>query len=208
MKTRKLFWTIAIVLAIAIGLYPLTYLIIDMRSNGLLASKSEELLATSIYNYSFYVHIFLGAIALLIGWTQFSVKWRTKYLNLHRSIGKTYIIAVLLSGIAGLYIAFHATGGIVSKLGFSSLALLWLITTTAAYTTIKNKNIIAHQKWMIRSYALTFAAVTLRLWMPTIPIIFNIGFNESYPIISWLCWVPNILFAEILIRRQIQLRPH
>ncbi len=204
MKTRKLFWIITIILAIAIGLYPLTYLIIDMRSNGLLASKSQELLSTSIYNISFYIHIFLGAVALLIGWAQFSIKWRTKHLNLHRTVGKVYIISVLLSGIAGLYIAYHATGGLPAKLGFSSLALLWLITTVSAYTTIRNKNIIAHQKWMIRSYALTFAAVTLRFWMPTIPIIFNIGFSESYPIISWLCWVPNIIFAEILIKRQIR----
>lgn len=79
--------------------------------------------------------------------------------------------------------------------------MLWLFTTIMAYTTIRKKKNKEHQKWMIRSYALCFAAVTLRLWMPILPAVFNLDFNEAYPIISWLCWVPNIIFAEFLIKR-------
>ena len=201
MKLNRISWIIAAILAVAIGIYPIIYLIIDMESNGLLASKGQELLSTTIYNLGFYIHISLGGLALLIGWTQFSKKWRAKYLKRHRNIGKIYIISVLLSGLAGLYIAFYATGGFGTKLGFSLLALLWLITTIVAFITIKNKNIIAHEKWMIRSYALCFAAVTLRLWMPILPALFDLDFSESYAIISWLCWVPNLIFAEILITR-------
>jgi len=201
MNIKKPTWVLFIVLAISIGIYPFIYLIVDMKSNGLLGSKSQELLSTTIYNIGFYTHIILGGVALIIGWSQFSKKWRLKHIKLHRTIGETYIIAVLLSGLAGLYIAFYATGGLETKLGFGLLAVLWLITTVLAYTSIKNKDIIAHQKWMIRSYALCFAAVTLRLWMPILPAIFNLEFSESYAIISWLCWVPNLIFAEILIRR-------
>ena len=201
MKLNKIVWVLFIILAIAIGLYPFIYLIVDMKSNGLLGSKSQELLSTVIYNVGFYTHIFLGALALLIGWSQFSKKWRLKNIKLHRTIGKIYVVAALLSGLAGLYIAFYATGGIETKLGFGILAVLWLTTTTVAFISIKNKKIIAHQKWMIRSYALCFAAVTLRLWMPILPAVFNLKFIESYSIISWLCWVPNLIFAEILIRR-------
>jgi len=201
MNIKKPTWVLFIVLAISIGIYPFIYLIVDMKSNGLLGSKSQELLSTTIYNIGFYTHIILGGVALLIGWSQFSKKWRLKHIKLHRTIGETYIIAVLLSGLAGLYIAFYATGALETKLGFGLLAVLWLITTVLAYTSIKNKDIIAHQKWMIRSYALCFAAVTLRLWMPILPAIFNLKFSESYAIISWLCWVPNLIFAEILIRR-------
>ncbi len=201
MKLNKIVWVLFIILAIAIGLYPFIYLIVDMKSNGLLGSKSQELLSTAIYNVGFYTHIFLGALALLIGWSQFSKKWRLKNIKLHRTIGKIYVVAALLSGLAGLYIAFYATGGIETKLGFGILAVLWLTTTTVAFISIKNKKIIAHQKWMIRSYALCFAAVTLRLWMPILPAVFNLKFIESYSIISWLCWVPNLIFAEILIRR-------
>lgn len=198
MKFKKISWIIAAILAIAISLYPFIYLIVDMKSNGLLASKSDVLLSSNLYNIGFYTHIFLGGLALLFGWTQFSKKWRTKRLKLHRLIGKIYLIAVLLSGISGLYIAFYASGSVYTKLGFALLAIAWLVTTTKAYTSIRNKNIIQHQKWMIRSYALTFAAVTLRIWLPLLPLL---GFNEAYAIVAWLCWVPNLVLAEILVTR-------
>ncbi len=76
-----------------------------------------------IWNISFYTHIYLGGIALLIGWTQFIKQLRVKKIGLHRRIGKIYILSVILSGIAGLYISFYATGGIVAKSGFASMAL-------------------------------------------------------------------------------------
>lgn len=201
MILKKIYWVIFAFLAIGIGLYPIIYLIADMKSNGLLGSKSEELLASTLYNIGFYTHIYFGGLALLTGWSQFSKKWRIKFLKTHRALGKIYVISVLFSGLAGLYIAFHANGGLPAKLGFGILAVLWLYTTSLAYNNIKNKNITAHQRWMIRSYALCFAAVTLRLWLPTLPGLLGIGFDEAYVIISWLCWVPNIMVAEIIIRK-------
>ena len=111
--------------------------------------------------------------------------------------------AVLLSGIAGLGIAFFATGGIIPALGFGGLAILWLYTTSNAYTSIKKIDIDAHQRWMIRSYALCFAAVTLRLYLPLFTGLMHMDFIPAYKIIAWLCWVPNILIAEIFIVRRL-----
>lgn len=202
MTFKPIPWLIIAILAITIGLYPIIYLLLDMKSNGLLGSKSSDLLASTLYILGFYTHIAFGGLALLIGWSQFSKKWRFKYLKTHRLIGKIYVLSVLLSGLSGLYIAFYANGGLVSIFGFSTLAVLWLFTTSMAYNSIKNKRIVAHKKWMVRSYALCFAAVTLRLLLPTLPAILQIGFDEAYIIISWLCWIPNLIVAEILIRRK------
>lgn len=198
---RKVSWIVFVILAISIGIYPLSYLLFDM-SNGLLASKSNELLSNPIWYFGFYTHIYLGGIALLIGWSQFVKRFRLKKISLHRTIGKIYILSVLLSGIAGLYISFYALGGIVAQVGFGTMASVWLFTTFMAYTSIKNKEIEKHERWMIRSYALTFAAVTLRLWMPILPAIFQLEFVESYRIIAWLCWVPNLIIAQFIIRRK------
>ena len=139
----------------------------------------------------------------LTGWTQFSRRLRNRYLNRHRFVGKIYVISVLFSSCAALFIAFFASGGIISVLGFGSLALLWLITIIKAYTTIRKKDITAHQNWMIRNYALTFAAVTLRIWLPTlVPLVFHGEFLPAYRLISWLCWVPNIIVAKLIINRR------
>ena len=199
---NKLGWTLFVFFAIGIGLYPYLYMLSDvLAENGLLARKSDDVKINIVWAFQFKVHIYLGGIALLTGWSQFIKKWRNKRLNFHRFLGKIYIIVVLLSGISGLYIANYAEGGIIAQLGFSGLALAWLYTTTKAYLTIRRKEIDNHQKWMIRSYALTFAAVTLRIWLPMFQNGFGMEFNDAYVIIAWLCWVPNIIWAQWKVKR-------
>ena len=196
---NKLGWFVFAFFAIGVGLYPIVYLMTDAKI-GVLNSKTDELLSNAVWNWAFYQHILFGGMALLTGWSQFSKKFRGKNLNFHRTLGKVYVSVCLISGIAGLYLAFYATGGIIAKLGFGGLAISWLISTITAYRSIRVRKIDSHQAWMIRSYALTFAAVTLRIWLPMSQIA-GMEFIEAYRIIAWLCWVPNILFAEWLIHR-------
>lgn len=189
-------------LAILTGLYPIIYFLFDL-SEGFFASKSLDVLISHLWTVSFYTHISFGGIALLIGWLQFSKKFRAKRMGLHRGIGKIYIVSILFSGTTGLYMSFYASGGIATKLGFSMLSICWLITTILAYTTIRKKKIAAHQKWMIRSYALTYAAVTLRLWNPILEAVVQPEWGiDPYTIVAWLAWVPNLLFAEFLIKKK------
>ena len=198
--TQKIGWFLFAFFAIGVGLYPLVYLLVDM-SGGLLASKPAEVLQSKLWNLAFYLHIIGGGIALICGWPQFIKSWRAKNLSLHRLLGRIYVIVVFISGFSGLYIACFATGGRTSVFGFLFLAIGWLITTTMAYITIKKKAIEHHQAWMIRSYALTFAAVTLRIWLPLMNIGLDMSFSVAYPIVAWLCWVPNLLLAEIIVCR-------
>ena len=190
------------VFAIFISLYPLKF-IWTPTNVGLLGSKAPDLLDSALYLPAFYLHIFPGGLALLSGFSQFFPKLRKRQPGLHRFLGKTYMISVLLSGTSALGIAFFATGGIISALGFGALAVLWLFTTSNAYLSIRRKDITEHQKWMIRSYALCFAAVTLRIYLPTFTALGGMDFIPAYKMIAWLCWVPNILVAEYLIIRKL-----
>lgn len=201
--TKKVLWILIVILAITIGLYPSIYFLID-RKFGLLNSKSDELLANIFWNMSFYTHIIFGGIALLIGWTQFSARIRSNNLNIHKQIGKIYLIAVILSSIAGIYIGFFATGGLISSLGFISLGIIWFYTTLKAYLYIKHKQIEQHQRMMIYSYAACFAAVTLRLWLPLLTMLYG-DFVKAYVIVAWLCWIPNMIVASI-IAKKIEIR--
>lgn len=188
-----------VLLALMTGIYPGLYFLID-RKFGLLGLKSNEVLTNIVWNTAFYVHILLGGLALLIGWVQFNSKIRNRNLKLHKQIGKIYIIAVLLSSIAGFYIAFFATGGFVASLGFICLAVIWFYTTFTAYTSIRNKQVEQHQKMMIYSYAACFAAVTLRIWLPLLTALFG-DFIPAYITVAWLSWVPNLIVAHQIIRR-------
>jgi uncharacterized membrane protein len=204
MKTQQIkkpLWFTMVALAIFIGIYPALYFTAERF--GILQSKSTELLSNPFWYGAFYLHIILGGLALLIGWTQFSSKIRNKNIGLHRNIGKVYVIAVLVSAIAGFYIAFFAMGGIIASLGFICLSLIWFYTTLIAYTSIRKGQLIKHQNMMIYSYATCFAAVTLRLWLPALTVIFG-DFKTAYLIIAWWCWIPNLAVAYLFTKRTQQ----
>lgn len=201
MKTKTFTWVLFATLALSIGGYPAIYYIKDMHGQGLWASKTNELIANAAWHTAFYTHITFGSIAILTGWTQFSQKLRDRYLNTHRMIGKIYIGSVVLSSLAGFYIALFASGGITSTLGFGGLAVTWFFTVLIAYARIVKQDIKQHENWMIRNYALTFAAVTLRIYLP-ISQMAHIDFVAAYRVISWLCWVPNLFVAEMIISKR------
>ncbi|MEZ5059146.1 MAG: DUF2306 domain-containing protein [Saprospiraceae bacterium] len=192
MKLKFIIYLFAF-LAISIGLYPLVYLFID-ETIGLFSGKPASLLADRIWNFAFYTHIGFGGLSLLSGWSQFLPSFRKRKLNLHRSLGKIYVISVLISALAGIYIGFFASTGLIASLGFITLGIIWFGVTLAAFLTIKKGQIQQHQIFMVFSYAATFAAVTLRLWMPIL-IGISGSFEIAYPIVAWLCWVPNLIFA-------------
>ncbi len=193
---KKGLWILFATFALLIGFYPTIYFLID-REFGLLNSKSAELLSNTFWNVGFYTHIILGGIALLIGWIQFSPKMRNKRMTLHRKLGKAYVVSVLLSALGGIYIGFFATGGWVSSAGFICLGVVWFYTTLKAYLYIKNAEIVKHQKMMVFSYAACFAAVTLRIWLPILTIMFG-DFFKAYLVVAWLCWIPNLIVAYLI----------
>jgi hypothetical protein len=99
---KKIFWVLFILLSISIGLYPISYLILT-TDHGVLINR--ELYNIPVWRWMFFQHVALGGIAMLSGFTQFSKKLRVRNLKLHRLLGKIYLIAVLLSGVAGFYVA-------------------------------------------------------------------------------------------------------
>ncbi|MFY0653592.1 MAG: DUF2306 domain-containing protein [Cyclobacteriaceae bacterium] len=198
MKKRVL-WFFFTLFSVLIGLYPAIYFLFEMKQ-GLLSSKSLELLNSQLWTTAFYGHIAFGGVALLSGFSQFSYRIRNRHLKIHKILGRIYVITVLLSGISALYIAIYATGGIISQMGFGMLAILWLLSTNKAFIHIRNGLVDLHKIWMIRSFALTFAAVMLRVWLPLMQIGLSIDFFLAYKIVAWLCWVPNLIVAELIIK--------
>jgi uncharacterized membrane protein len=142
------------------------------------------------------IHIAASAIALTLGPLQVLRTIRARLPSLHRWIGRFYVAACFAGGLAGGAIAMYSSSGAIAGAGFLLLAILWLLFTSLALKAALHRNFQAHERWMIRSFALTFAAVTLRIYLP-IGIILNEGeFVLPYTIIAWLSWVPNLMFAE------------
>ena len=143
-----------------------------------------------------YTHIVASIVALLLGPFQFSTQLRQHRPYIHRWLGRIYlIIGVFIGGLSGLYMSQYAFGGLFAKLGFALLALLWLYTGLRAYLAIRRGIIHEHRKWMLRNFSLTFAAVTLRIYLP-LSMLIGIEFVIAYSVIAWLCWLPNLLYVE------------
>lgn len=148
------------------------------------------------------LHIAGGIGALLAGPWQFSKSLRARSLGLHRWMGRFYLVEVALGSIAGFAMALVSEEGLPTHFGFGLLAALWFFTGLQAYRMVRQGDIAAHRRWMIRNFALTLAAVTLRNWMPLMLFALHWPFRASYIIVSWLCWVPNLLVAEWFLRRR------
>jgi uncharacterized membrane protein len=139
--------------------------------------------------------------ALLAGPFQFLRTLRERHLRFHRLLGKVYVVGALVGGVGGLYMAQYSASGTPSDLGFSFLALGVLLTTTVALRRIRAGMVSSHREWMTRSYALIFAAITLRLYMPLLE--GALGEHDGYAVVAWACWLPNLAFAEWRIRSRL-----
>ena len=103
-------------------------------------------------------------------------------------------------GVSGMYMAAWSYGGWVTHLGFGLLGFATFVSALKAYFHIRAREVAPHRAWMIRNYALIFAAVMLRIELPLMAFAMQ-EFDTPYAIVSWLCWVPNLLWAEWYLRR-------
>ncbi|WP_134091837.1 DUF2306 domain-containing protein [Olivibacter sp. XZL3] len=190
---RKFLFIITAILAILLGAYPLMYAFVDHQYT-FLNSKPPNVLKDLFWKSAFYFHVVFGGLSLFIGWMQFGPRFRKRHIKLHRSIGMFYALSVFISSLSGIYIALYANGGIIPVLGFILLGLIWFVSTIMAYVEIVRGHTMAHKRFMTYSYACTFAAVTLRLWLPLLVMLINDA-ELSYRIVAWLCWVPNLFLA-------------
>ncbi|SHN33255.1 DUF2306 domain-containing protein [Gracilibacillus kekensis] len=201
---KKAIWIIGTILALCISGYSLVqYFVLEPSKSGFVMSKIQigDVL-NQFWYIMLYIHAFSSLLALALGPFLLSEKIRNKNRERHKLFGKVYLSCILFGGLTGFYLAFEATGGLISTLGFGFLAFFWLVTGSMAFYKIKQRKIQQHRKWMIRNYSLTFAAVTLRLWLPLFVLTAGVeNYETSYTIISWLSWVPNLLVAELYVRK-------
>ena len=161
-----------------------------------------------------YIHIWYWKAAFLYacfhyhirpagGFTQFSDHILKTHKNIHRLMGRIYAYDILFVNFpATMIMAIYANGLLPAKTAFVVLDCLWFWFTYKAVAEIRKKNIVAHKQFMIRSYALTLSAVMLRSWKIIILSFVYVDPLHLYMIDAWMGFVPNLLFAEWLIRRK------
>ena len=191
-RLNKTLWTLMAVLSIGVAVFSYRYL---PRIGPMAPPILQNLFARPWLD----VHVVGAATALLIGPFQFLPGLRARHRWLHRWTGRTYVVACLVGGVGGLVMAAGSTAGPIATAGFGGLGVMWIIANIQGWRLAMARRFDAHRSWMIRSFALTLAAVTLRLYLPVIPLT-DLPFVDGYRAVSFLCWVPNLMIAEIYIR--------
>ena len=203
---RNIVLTVVFCLAAALAYNALTYINFDPHY-GFLRLK-QEAIATGWYLPGYYSHVLLGGLILVIGLFQLLPFSRRKLPKLHRYFGYLYVVGILcFAAPGGLLMAFFIDRGYFVLGSFVLQATLWFFFTLMAFERIRNRDIIAHRQWMWRSYALTFAAVTLRIYIYLVSWKFDLAEPEAYGILAWLSWVPNLILVEIYLRRSQRKAP-
>jgi len=146
------------------------------------------------------LHITGGMVALLTGPWQFSRRLRNRYLKVHRFSGRVYLIAVLWASVAAFRLAISTTFGVAFGFGLSCLALAWFTTSAMAFYAIRKRQISIHKEWMIRSYIVTFAFVTFRIFNDFAPMKNWLPDADRSNAIIWACWAIPLLITEVILQ--------
>ncbi|OLE87158.1 MAG: hypothetical protein AUG08_12580, partial [Acidobacteria bacterium 13_1_20CM_2_55_15] len=151
------------------------YLTVDRDRYGIYWDRQEWL----------YFHIIAGGLALLLGPLQFWLGLNRREIFVHRIIGAAYVLCVLVSATAGLYLAQHTDFGWIFGMGLTAMSLAWIVATSFATIAICRHVIEQHLEWMIRSYVLTFGFVTFRMFTGSLQVAGVGTTQEQMTAASW-----------------------
>lgn len=203
---KNIIWIIRTILIYSIlcmGTFLMLRTIINytsFKSDIQFLALKQDYITNSVWKFAFYVHTFSAVFALLAGFTQFSKQFLQDYRKLHKIFGRLYVWDILVINFpAGFIMAIYANGGLAGKMAFLTLDILWFWFTFKAFTAALNKNFKKHRDYMIRSYALTFSALTLRTWKIVMTHLGWVDVHHIYIVDAWLAFIPNLILAEWII---------
>ncbi len=195
----------ALYFLLSLGCFLMLHIILgyaDFRGDVQFLLRKQAYVHDPLWRGAFYVHVFSAIVALLAGFTQFSGDLLRRHRRLHRLLGHLYVWDILAVNIpAGMVLAVNANGHWPGKTAFVLLDGLWFIFTLLALLHAFRHNFKSHRHFMMRSYALTLSALTLRTWKVILVTAFTLDPVTLYILEAWLGFVPNLVLVEILIHQ-------
>lgn len=196
-RGQRRWWCLAIPAAIVALVVAGPYVTFSFYRVGLRPSVPPHIVFLSLHAVS-------AGTALLVGPLQFVRRIRAERPRVHRTIGKVYLLAVLVGGLMSLASAVVSESGWSAQVGFVILALFWLYSGLQALRAVLAGRYAEHRVWMIRNYSATFAAVLLRVilivetaLLPRLGV--HLEFAAAYDVSVWGSITLSIFVAELFI---------
>jgi uncharacterized membrane protein len=194
-------WCVVLFFSIQMIQLSVQYLVPPFRTDIDFLLSKQDVLPLDAWRWAFYVHISTSLLTILSGLTQFSKTIYRQYAALHRIIGKIYVFTVLvLSAPSGFIMALYANGGNYTRPAFVVLSLLWWWFTWCAYQAARNGAYQRHARFMMRSYALTWSAVSLRVLQFFFGYTHILDYETAYLVAAYGGWLINLLIVESALK--------
>ncbi|WP_433359208.1 DUF2306 domain-containing protein [Streptosporangium sp. CA-115845] len=196
---RRWWWGLMAVLAVGIAAYAVPPYLTGNPADSNVPIDPD----LAMHYLSLAVHAVPGGLALIIGPLQFATRLRVSRPKLHRVLGRVYMISIVIASAAAVFAAAATLGGFAVQVAFYVLVAAWLYTLAKAYRCIRRGEVQLHRIWMIRNYTLTFAAVTLRVYLilglQLKKSFTSLEFDQLYTASVWASILVNVLVAEYFI---------
>ena len=143
------------------------------------------------------VHGVPGAVALFVAPFQFSNRLRQRYLQLHRLLGRVYVVCVFVSAPLGIAVAHVMTVPTVFSASLIQ-SFGWVATTATALYCVRTGRIQQHREWMMRSYpfAMVFIVNRALFFVPAIARGGELARAETvWSGIAVACFLPSFVIA-------------
>ncbi len=148
------------------------------------------------------IHIISSAIYALLGATQFVSRLWQRGIKWHRWVGRLLLPVGLLVGFSGLWMTvfYPRTDTLLFsfRLIFGSGMLLSIIL---GYISIRRRDVIQHQAWMTRAYAIGMGAATQVLTGMAGALILGEVNEFENALLMGAGWVINLAVAEWSTRK-------
>lgn len=173
---------------------------------GLDASRSRIPLPQGATQYYplLIAHMSFATVAMLTCLLQVWPWLRQQQPRIHRMVGRVYVFGgVIPAALAALVITCYLPFGLPAGVSNIMLSVLWIGFTLTGYRMARKKNYAAHQRWMIRSFALTMSIILNRLFIPLTIILAEAIHTPDVlmpftiaGVVTWLSWTTALLGVE------------
>ncbi len=155
------------------------------------------------YHWAFYAHLVSGPLSLILGMILISDRFRTRFPNWHRYLGRLQAINVLfLVAPSGLLMAYYAMTGPIAAMGFAVLAIVTAICMALGWRTAVQRRFSEHRLWMQRCFVLLCSAVVIRVIGGLLTVI-DYGPEWPYQAAAWGSWLVPLLGFELSRSRRL-----
>lgn len=145
-----------------------------------------------------WTHLAGGALTVLLGPVQFLTQWPRAYGRVHRWTGRVYLTAMLVASTGAVGLISTSPAPYSIRMAFAATALAWLLTALVGLVLIRKGQVQRHRRWMTRSYLVTLAPITFRLFLH-LPGVFTVlpPPPEGIAWLLWLSWMVPLFAYEV-----------